>query len=294
MFIHRSTISWLVVVVSFFLVKEGAAAEPLKTATVTEISGEVSLYQGKDAAAVRPATVKDMINGSDVIRTGKKSRAELEFADLSMCRLGSNTIFSFDPTTRDMTFSSGVAVVHVPPNKGGARIATAAATAAIQGDTLVLKTLKTKDGHRSTQFTALSPRGGPTDGNIHVTLNANPSGSLSLDGGQFAIVPDGARSLSEVVRGEIDVGAFFRSSHLLQHLPPSALREVKLVEEAQQRDLESGKARHSEGGGINRDGGVGPDGSSMPPSAPVPPAGTLSPTKPPPPPPPPTPYVPPT
>lgn len=220
-------------------------APGLKKATVEELSGEVLIRKEKGAADQK-AAVKAVIEGKDVIRTGKKSRAELEFADKSLCRLGSNTVFSFDPSTRDMAFTRGVALVHVPPGRGGARIATPAATAAIQGDTVVVQATRMPDGTPATQFTALSPRGGPTDGKITVTLNANPSVSFALPPGQLAVVPQNATSLSQVPRVEIDVGRFVEKSSLLRDMPQTAKTEVKTVVDRQVEAFTSGAAQRME------------------------------------------------
>ncbi len=223
----------------------GAMAGGLQKATIEELKGEVVLKKdGVDT--MRPACMKEEIVGKDVVRTGKKSRAELEFPDQSICRLGSNTIFSFDPQTRNMEFSQGVALVHVPPYKGGARIGTTAATAAIQGDTILLRSMMMPDGTPGTQFTSLSPAGGPTDGSIVVTLNRNPDVSFQLEGGQVAIVPDLATSLSDVSRAEIDVAILAAQSSLLQNLPPSADKEIHLVARDQARDFASGAAERTQ------------------------------------------------
>lgn len=230
----------------FLLIFQPSFAAPagLKKASIEEISGDVIVKKESDVAD-RKAVLKESIIGKDIIRTGKKSRAELEFEDQSICRLGSNTIFSFDPQTRDMAFSRGVALVHVPPGKGGARIATPAATAAIQGDTLVVRATVMPDGTPATQFTALSPRGGPTDGNIMVTLNNNPNATFRLEGGQVAIVPANANSLSQVPRAEIDVGTFTAKSPILQGLPPTAKNEVQIVTVNQSALFNSGAAERT-------------------------------------------------
>jgi hypothetical protein len=232
---------------SLFLTSQLAFGAPagLKKASIEEMSGDVIVKKQTDTID-RKAILKESITGKDIIRTGKKSRAELEFEDQSICRLGSNTIFSFDPQTRDMAFSRGVALVHVPPGKGGARIATPAATAAIQGDTLVVRATVMPDGTPATQFTALSPRGGPTDGNIVVTLNNNPNASFRLEGGQVAIVPANATSLSQIPRAEIDVGTFAAKSPILQDLPPTAKQEVNIVTVNQNALFDSGLAQRTE------------------------------------------------
>ncbi len=104
------------------------SAAGLKTATVTEIKNEVKI--SKEAEKERAAERNDMVAGKDRLWTGKKSRAELEFADKSIARLGSNTVFSFDPASRNMNLERGTALIHVPPGLSGARISTPAATAA--------------------------------------------------------------------------------------------------------------------------------------------------------------------
>ncbi len=213
----------------------------LKSARIEELAGEVSYHKAGSAAAEK-AQVKTVVTGKDIVHTGKKSRAELEFEDQSLCRLGSNTIFSFDPETRDMAFTRGVALVHVPPGKGGARIATPAATAAIQGDTLVVRATVMADGTPATQFTALSPKGGPTDGNIVITLNNNPNASFQLAPGNIAIVPQNATSVDQIPRVEIDVSTFAAKSPLLQDLPDTAKVEMNMVQVEQQQAFTSGAA----------------------------------------------------
>ncbi len=192
------------------------------------------------------ALLKGVVRPSDIIRTGKNSRAELEFPDGTICRLGSNTIFSFDPMTRDMAFPRGVALVHVPPHKGGAQILTPSAMAQLKGDTVVLRTATMTDGSPITQFTALSPQGGSTDGNIVITLNRNPNISFSLAPGQVAIVPQNATSFAQIPQVEIDVGTFAAHSSIMRHLPQSAELEINSVANAQDRALASGAAQRTE------------------------------------------------
>ena len=216
-----------------------------KKATVEDISGEVTLRK-EASGADRKAALKDAIQGKDVVRTGKKSRAELEFSDKSIARLGSNTIFSFDPESRNMAISRGVALVHVPPGNGGARIATPAATAAISGDTLVIRATVMPDGTPATQFTRLSPQGGPTEGNVRITLNNNPNTSFPLDPGNVAIVPQNATSVAQCPRAEIDVATFAAKSPILRDLPPTAAQELNMVVGAQDQAFASGAAQRTE------------------------------------------------
>jgi hypothetical protein len=239
------TLSIFLLGASALAIPSFAAPPPLKRASVEELSGDVIIRKETDKDP-RKAALKDIVQGKDVIRTGKKSRAELEFEDRSICRLGSNTVFSFNPDTRDMAFTRGVALVHVPPGKGGARIATPAATAAISGDTVVVRASVMPDGTPATQFTAMSPRGGPTEGDIQITLNSNPNETFVLPAGHIAIVPENATSLSQVPRAEIDVATFAARSPMLQNLPPTAAQELDMVAVEQAKAFESGAAQRTD------------------------------------------------
>ncbi|MDQ3626248.1 MAG: FecR family protein [Verrucomicrobiota bacterium] len=77
------------------------------------------------------------------VRTGVESRTELTFADQTLARLGANTIFSFDEGTRSMDLGGGAMLLRVPKDAGGAKITTAAVTAAITGTTVLLEYNKT-------------------------------------------------------------------------------------------------------------------------------------------------------
>ncbi len=207
-------------------------AAPLKSATVAEIRGDVGLQ--KSAKNERPAVVKDVVDGQDVLRTGKKSRAELEFTDKSLARLGSNTIFSFDPKSRDMNLKQGTALIHVPPGKNGARISTPAATASILGDVVAMRV----NGKGDTQIIALSK---DADGPITVTLNSNGE-KHNLNAGEMFIIAPGAMSFPEPMAIAVDV--FVQSSGLAsgfkQELPASAKSEIRQTEQIQAKEVSRG------------------------------------------------------
>ena len=88
-----------------------------------------------EQAAPRPAAVNDPVRHGTAVRTGTESRTELTFTDLTITRLGANTIFSFDEGTRTMNLGSGALLFQVPKGSGGATITTSAVTAAITGTT---------------------------------------------------------------------------------------------------------------------------------------------------------------
>ncbi len=106
-------------------------AASLGQATVTEVKNDVR-YKAGDAGE-RPAKQKDVVRGSDVLRTGAKSLAEVEFEDKTITRLGSNSKFSFDPEKREFQLHSGVMLFDMKKGIGGGRIKSAGFTAAIEG-----------------------------------------------------------------------------------------------------------------------------------------------------------------
>src|ERR1700737_1588052 len=96
-----------------------ANAETLKSARVTQIIKDVKLL-GEQGA--RTAAVSDEVREGAAVRTGVESRAELTFADLTITRLGANTVFSFNERTRQINLDSGSILVQVPSNAPAAQI----------------------------------------------------------------------------------------------------------------------------------------------------------------------------
>ena len=112
-------------------------AAELKEARVTQIVRDVKLLP--NAAPARPASVNDQVRDGTAVRTGIESRSELMFTDATLARLGANTIFSFTEGTRNLELTDGAMLLRVPKNAGGAKINTAAVTAAITGTTIMLE-----------------------------------------------------------------------------------------------------------------------------------------------------------
>lgn len=87
------------------------------------------------AAQARPASQGEVVRDENVVRTGTESRAELEFADLTLARLGANSIFTFDAESRALNCQQGAALFSKPTNSGRVEIRAGAITAAITGST---------------------------------------------------------------------------------------------------------------------------------------------------------------
>ena len=58
--------------------------------------------------------MSDDVREGTAVRTGVDSRAELTFTDLTITRLGANTVFSFNEGTRELNFGSGPKPIREP------------------------------------------------------------------------------------------------------------------------------------------------------------------------------------
>ncbi|MGA3172512.1 MAG: FecR family protein [Chthoniobacteraceae bacterium] len=108
---------------------------PFTSATVTRIENHVLLGTGSGGSGggERPAALHDVIDAQTYLFTQDESRAELEFADHSIVRIGQNTVFSFDAASRTLSLEKGAMLFYVPPGSGGGNIKTPSLTAAITG-----------------------------------------------------------------------------------------------------------------------------------------------------------------
>src|SRR5450755_1525607 len=91
-----------------------------------------------EAHSAAPGAV---IHDENVVRTGTESRAELEFTDLTLARLGSNSIFSFDAKARAMNFTQGAVLFSKPTNSGAIQLRSGAISGAITGSTGFISTV---------------------------------------------------------------------------------------------------------------------------------------------------------
>lgn len=106
-------------------------AADLKSATVTEAVRKVTLRS--DAGAAREARVGDQVTGSAALTTGRRSRAEVEFADRTLLRIGSNSIFSLAGGSREIELREGSVLIQTAPGAGGVNVRSGSVAAAITG-----------------------------------------------------------------------------------------------------------------------------------------------------------------
>src|SRR5437667_9789189 len=89
-----------------------ANAAPLQEARVSQVIQDVRLLEAH--ATPRPAVVNDKVTLRRAVRTGAESRAELTFTDLTITRLGANTIFSLQAGAREVELTKGTILIEVP------------------------------------------------------------------------------------------------------------------------------------------------------------------------------------
>src|SRR5207249_9240120 len=106
-----------------------ANAAALQEARVSQVIQDVRLLEAH--AAPHAAAVNDKVIRGSAVRTGVESRAELTFNDLTITRLGANTIFSFTAGARQAELTQGAILLQVRPGAPAVRANTTAVTVAV-------------------------------------------------------------------------------------------------------------------------------------------------------------------
>jgi hypothetical protein len=110
-----------------------ARAEPFERAEVIKAINLVSLLPQSTRAV--PG---DIIKGNTGLKTGGDSRAELQFPDLTITRVGSNSLFRFVAGTREIILDSGTMLFSAPVGAGGGKVRTGSITAAVAGSDFMI------------------------------------------------------------------------------------------------------------------------------------------------------------
>ena len=113
-----------------------ARAIDYKQAKFTQVVNDVNVLSIADQSS-KPANVNDRFKLPDVLRTGLASRAELVGEDMTVTRVGANTIFSFDAAMRTIDLKQGSLLFHSPKGKGGGSIRSGSVTATVLGTTII-------------------------------------------------------------------------------------------------------------------------------------------------------------
>jgi len=218
----------------------------LTEARVTRIIREVLLLP--EQAAPHPAALQDAVRGGTAIRTGADSRTELTFPDQTLARLGANTVFSFSGGTRALDLGGGAMLLHVPKGAGGAKISTAAVTAAITGTTVLI------EYHPPHQPAGAHPRkdfSSPNRGDRKNDLSSNSIKFITLEGvariyikgrpGEPILVPAGKELVispdgSSYDLVEVNLEVLVKTSSLITDFPPLPSYPLIVEEIQRQRD----------------------------------------------------------
>ena len=225
-----------------------------KEARVTQVIRDVKLLPSE--AAARPAEVNDKVSQDTGVRTGGESRSELTFPDLTITRLGSNTIFSFTAGGHTAKVESGSILLRVPKDSGGGSIKTSAVTVAITGTTIIFEKY---GGTRSKLMTL--------EGSARAALVSKPKDYRYVRAGQMLDVPAGATTLPMPVN--INLNDVMRNHPLITDFKP--LPSQPLIMAAAQQPQPAPPPPSYTGPNINIDiGGILGGGTNTGPRGPRP------------------------
>ena len=209
------------VVVTITNIAFGAQFEEAK---VTAVVHDVKLLRGE--AVLRAATVNDEIRADTAVRTGLESRSELTFPDLTLARLGANTIFRFNQKAREVNLINGAILLRVPKNSGGATITTDAVTAGIVGTTVMME----YHPRGIAKFIVL-------EGVARLYLKKRVGESILVHAGEMMIIRWGATELSNPVA--VDISEIMRTSLLITGFGPLPSAPLIATTETDQIQRES-------------------------------------------------------
>ena len=216
---------------------------------VTQVIREVNVLQS--ALPARRAVLNEKLGEGTALRTGGSSRAELTFADLTITRLGANTLYSFKGAGRHVELNSGSTLLRVPKGGGAAKIVSPVITAGITGTTLIFETTRAGEG----RVTIL-------EGSARVTLARQPGQTRTLLAGQTLQVPAGATRLPQPT--EVDLERVMKTSPLIIGFAP--LPSQNLINNAIRNQQQRGQFNQP-----NRNAPPGPQNQpAAPPPAPGP------------------------
>src|SRR5438094_1375921 len=192
-------------------------AGPLTSAEVTKVINRVTVIE--PAKGDRPAVLRDVIKDDLALETGARSRSELLFQDNTLTRIGAETFFSFKAGTRDMTLEKGSMLLQVPKGLGGAKIHTAAVTAAITGTTIMME----YSPRKYLKVLVL-------EGRLRLSRNGSFGDSVTLHPGKMVIMRPDAKKIPEPI--DVDLAQIVRTSTLVKVPGSNILPSMPLIQAA--------------------------------------------------------------
>jgi hypothetical protein len=199
------------------------AADAGHGARLTQLIHEVSLLPS--AAAARRAVLNEIVPETSAVKTGGASRAELTFNDLTITRLGADSLYSFKKSGRSLELKSGAVLLRVPKDAGGANILSPTVTVGITGTTVIFENAR-GGGARLTVL----------EGTARLSLLKARDQQRVLAAGQSLEVPPGATRLPDPK--EVDLAALMKTSPLIvgfRPLPSQNLINNAIRQQQQQR-----------------------------------------------------------
>jgi ferric-dicitrate binding protein FerR (iron transport regulator) len=230
----------LTAIISALAIMPSAFAEPSKSdARVTQVIRDVNVLPAD--APVRRAVLNEKVQETSAVKTGGDSRAELTFIDLTITRLGANTLYSFRKSGHQVELSSGSTLLRVPKDSGGATIATSAVTAGSTGTTFIFENA----GGGGARLTVL-------EGSARLTLLKHRDQTRGVSAGQMLEVPAGASRIAEPK--EIDLARLMKTSQLIvgfRPLPSQNLINGVIRQQQERGQLNPNKNRNAPPGAQN-------------------------------------------
>jgi FecR-like protein len=213
----KTNLSFLVVAAGCIFLAHSSVAGPLSSAEVTKIINRVSVID--PAKGGHPAVMREVIKDDLGLRTGARSRSELLFQDNTLTRIGAETFFSFKTGTRDMTLEKGSMLLQVPKGLGGAKIHTAAVTAAITGTTILMEYIP------GSYIKVLV-----LEGSLRLSRNGTFGDSLLLRPGKMVIMRPDAKKIPDPI--DVDLEQIVKTSTLVNFPGEAPLPSMPLMQAA--------------------------------------------------------------
>ena len=197
-------------------------------AEITRLHNDVKVL--KENVAPKTASVGQEINPVTSVATGPDSRAELRFPDQSLTRLGSNSRFTLRGDARTIDLEKGTMLLQVPEQIRGAKVRTAAVTAAVTGGTAMIEYLP--GGYIKLIV---------IEGFVDLVMNNDPSNFKQFKAGQMLIMKADGSSIPDAV--DVDLKVILKTSKLIKSDDQSGINQG-LVDQAvqqQQQLIQSGE-----------------------------------------------------
>ncbi len=229
MFLKRLQVPFLArfAVIGVIVFTSALQAAKYDKAEVTRVFNDVKIL--KEDTTSRAASVGMQVNAVSSVATGANSRAELRFPDKSLTRLGANSRFTLIGQSRTLELNKGVLLLQVPKKIGGAKVRTAAVTAAVTGTSVLFEYLPGG-------FVKLIV----VEGSVDLFFNSKPNQFSTIKAGQMIVMQVDAKVIPQAV--DVDLELLLKTSKLIssddEEMPNQ--KEVTQAVQSQQQELKKG------------------------------------------------------